>query len=255
MKEKKSYSRIIESLGEWNNLQKGQKINLFHHCVEKGINSFFVDYSQPQHFSSSVGTAFSESGLSRDEIQFIAFLGAEPAQADSMVDQVEQLLELLDTDYLDLLIVDLKVSSEEIISAVERLRAQEKLKEIGIFESRMGEHSEFLKDFPAGASFSKLKFSENSLKLLHSAEIYSENITQILFLESYNYPEETQEARNMAAKYNLSFQELIFAWLLHHPAHFHLAVSGNTETAIDKAVKSLNLHFIKEDFNKLPNFL
>src|SRR5690606_35901114 len=105
-----------------------------------------------------LGTAFSESGLSRDEIQIIAAPKKEITKAEELINEVEKILILMDTDYLDLLLLDFTTPYEDIIAAVEQLRAQEKVVEIGVLEEKPGEKKDFLKDFPASAVLSSFRF-------------------------------------------------------------------------------------------------
>ena len=255
MKQKNSYSRIIQDLEEWDNLSKGAKISLFHHCVEKDITSFLINFSGSSGYSHDLGTAFSESGLSRDEIQIIAAPKKDITKADDLVAEAEKILNLMDTDYLDLLLLDLAMPYEEIIKAVEQLRAQEKLVEIGILEDKPGEKADFLKDFRASAVLSSFRFTPAAVKSFTLAEAAAREITHMILPVSGDWENEHEELKNMAQKYQLRPKELLFAWLLHHKAHFHPVLKGNSEAVIDSAVKAFKIHLIEEDFDKLPKRL
>lgn len=252
MRQRNSYSRIIQDPADWEPLSKGTKLQLFQHCIEKDITTFLI-YSSGK-YDHSLGTAFSESGLSRDEIQFIA-AAQNLRSEEEIVARVEEILEFLDTDYLDLLILNFDLSSDLLLSVIQRLRAQGKIVEIGVFEEHTGKQSRFLKNFPASATLSTFRFSPAAIKTLTLAKEGPAETTQMLMLESGNWESEHEELKKMATKYNLRPKELLFAWLLHHEGHFHPVIKGSSEAVIDSAVKAFHTKLIEEDFRKLPERL
>lgn len=255
MKQRNSYSRIVQDLEEWSELSKGSKIRLFQHCIEKGISSFLINFSKSHNYDHGLGTAFSESGLSRDEVQLIAVLDKGITKTEELIEQVEKILNLMDTDYLDLIILDFAGPHEEIIAAIEQLRAQEKLVEIGVLEEKPGDKSEFLKEFPASATLSAFKFTPAAVKSLTLAEAASEETTQMIIPVSGDWENENESLKKTAEKYNLRPKELLFSWLLHHRAHFHPVIKGDSEAVIDSAVNAFHATIIDEDLEKLPERL
>lgn len=255
MKQRNSYSRIIQDLEEWDSLSKGAKIRLFQHCIEKDISSFLINFSHSTNYQHSLGDAFSESGLSRDEVQLIGVPKKGITKADDLIEQVEKILNLLDTDYLDLLLLDFSGSHEETILAIEQLRAQEKIVEIGVLEEKPGAQKELLQDFPASAVLSTFSFTPAAVKTLTLAEATHEETTKMIIPVSGDWENENESLKKTADKYNLRPKELLFAWLLHHKAHFHPVIKGNSEAVIDSAVKAFHTSIIDEDLEKLPERL
>lgn len=255
MKQRNSYSRIVQDLEEWHALSKGTKIRLFQHCIERDISSFLINFSTSGNYDHGLGAAFSESGLSRDEIQFIGVLEKGITKADDLIAQVEKILNLLDTDYLDLILLDFAGSFEEVISAIEQLRAQDKVVEIGVLEEKPGEKKDFLKDFPASAVLSTFKFTPAAVKTLTLVEAASEEATHMIIPVSGNWENEHEGLQKAAKKYNLRPKEFLFAWLLHHRVHYHPVIKGNSEALIDSAVNAFHTSIIEEDFEKLPERL
>ena len=255
MRQRNSYSRILQDLENWEHLSKGEKIHLFHHCIEKDITSFTLNFSHSSSYDHGLGTAFSESGLSRDEIQFIAALSEKANTAEDIFQEVEKILKILDTDYLDLLLLNLDAPPEAIIKTIERLRAQGQIVEIGIIEKRPGEKKEFLKDFPASATLSTFRFTPAAVKSLTLAEAAPQETTQMIIPESGDWENEHEALKNVAEKYGLRPKELLFSWLLHHKAHFHPVIKGNSEAGIDSAYKAFHTSIINEDLEKLPERL
>lgn len=250
MRQRNSYSRIIQDLAEWDSASKGHKIQLIHHCVEKDITSFLVNTGSAA-YDHSLGTAFSESGLSRDEIQFVATI-ENLKDEEKIIEEASKILELLDTDYLDLLLLDFNLPSQMLFSIIKRLRVQGKIVEIGVLEERPGSESQLLKEFPASATLSTFTFSPAAIKTLTLAKEGPAETSQMLLLKSGDWENENQELREMADKYDLRPKELLFAWLVHHEGHFHPVIQGNSEAVIDSAVKAFHTKLIEEDFKKLP---
>ncbi|MGB7785839.1 MAG: aldo/keto reductase [Salinimicrobium sp.] len=252
MRQKNSYSRLIWDLELWEHKPKGGKIHLFHHCVEKDITSFFIDTSEfvvtPK---DSLGTALSESGLSRDEIQLIGGIRETGLDSDAIISKVEELLLNLKTDYLDLLLIDISSSYETVLPAVERLRSQGKIMETGIFEKKL-EEKDLPENIEVNATFSPWKYSPAAVKLLNLDRPSKEDITEMLFLDTM---EAGDELREMAEKYSLTPQQFLLAWLLQHPSHFHPVLKGNELQAIDAAVKAFHTTLIREDREKFPKQL
>lgn len=255
MRQRNSYSRIIQDPEAWDQLSKGKKIQLFQHCVEKGITTFLIDLSGSGTYSHDLGTAFSESGLSRDQIQMVACPGRNLTDEETILDRVENILNLLDTDYLDLLILDFDAPSEVLLSSIKKLRARGKIVEVGILERRPGEKKEFLEDFPASAALSTFSFTPAAVKSLTLAEAASEGMTQMVIPESGDWENEHEELEMVASKYNLRPKEILFAWLMHHKAQFHAVIKGNSEAVIDSAYKAFHTSVIEEDLKKLPEKL
>lgn len=252
MRQRNSYSRIVQDPTDWHTLSKGSIIQLFQHCVEKDITSFLINNHGT--YNHSLGTAFSESGLSRDEIQFIAAV-QDLQEEEEIISRIDKILEFMDTDYLDLLILNSKCSAEVLLSVVQRLRAQGKIVETGVFEDQPGKQSPFLEDFPASARLSAFRFSPGAIKTLTLAKEAPAETTQMLLLESGDWENDHEGLKKIAEKYELRPKELLFAWLLHHKGHFHPVIKGNSESGIDAVVKAFHTQLIDEDFNKLPERL
>ena len=252
MRQRNSYSRIIWDLELWEQKPKGAKIQLFHHCVEKDITSFYIDTSE---FTISpkdaLGTALSESGLSRDEIQLIGGIREENPNAEKIISKVEELLNNLKTDYLDLLLIDFSSSPKEIKSALEQLKSQGKITETGLLKKDFRKQEE-VDDISIQATLAPWKYSPASVKMLSLERAPAENITEMLFLELEAPGEKTVEA---AKKYQLSGKEFVLAWLLQHPAHFHPILKGGEQEEIDAAVKAFHTTLIREDREKFPKQL
>lgn len=252
MRQKNSYSRIIWDLKGWEHRAKGPKIQLFHHCVEKGITSFYIESSDFEVApKDALGTALSESGLSRDEIQLIGGIKQNDLNFEEIVQKTEELLLNLKTDYLDLLIVDLSANIEVIVPALERLRSQGKIIEVGTFQKDPDQNTTS-EEIELRASFLEWKYTPAAVKLLSRDRTPSEDVTEMLFLD---VTDAGPEIEPMAEKYQLSKKQFLLAWLLQHPAHYHPVLKGNLIEAIDAAAKAFHTTIIEEDRKKFPEQL
>ncbi|NJW52843.1 aldo/keto reductase [Salinimicrobium oceani] len=255
MRQRNSYSRIVQDPVQWEEVSKGKKIQLFHHCIEKGISTFLVDLSSSASYSHDLGTAFSESGLSRDQVQLIACPGRELREEEEILTRVEKILDLLDTDYLDLLLLDFEAPADVLLNSTEKLRARGKIVELGILKKNFGELRDTSEKFPASATISTFSFTPAAFKSLTLAEPASSETTQMIIPESSTWENEHKELKLLAQKYELRPKELLFSWLLQHRAQYHTVIKGNTETGIDSAYKAFHTSLIEEDFENLPKKL
>lgn len=256
MRQKNSYSRIIQGLTYWENESYGDKIRLFQHSVERDMTSFLaVGPDRETLTENSLGTALSESGLSRDEIQLLAGMTEVPQSADQLVEQVEQILDHLKTDFLDLFFLDLKVPEKITIPAIERLISQGKIHETGIYEDNGPLNAEQTKNDVFRASLHDWKITPASMKSLTLKTAASVDLSEMIwthFMEADQFGKTLEEMSN---KYELSSRELTLAWLLQHPAHFYPVIKGNTVDLIDSAFKAQHKKLIEEDWKNLPKKL
>lgn len=249
MRKKNSYSRLVQDLEEWEQVSKGIKIQLFHHAIEKGITSFHINFSKGSHITKNIGTAFSESGLSRDEVQLIGSLGEEISTANEIVLATDKILENLKTDYLDLLFIPSHLSLEESSSAIEILKSQGKIFERGLFLKNF-EPEKPQNELTLNARIRQVLTTSAALKLLNNMKGYSKDTAEMLLLkneEAYDFPELLKE---MSTKYDLLPRQFVISWLLQHPADFHAVIKGKSEDSIDEAHKALRTTIINEDWQK-----
>lgn len=253
MRQKNSYSRLIWDLQQWEDKTKGTKIQLFHHCVEKDITSFYIDTSEFTVSPKNVlGTALSESGLSRDEIQLIGGIKEKDLDPKEVISRTEDLLLNLKSDYLDILLVH-SSSLEAMLPALERLKAQGKIMETGVFKNDI--RDELPENIELHASLSSWKYSPAATKTLTLEKASSKDITEMLFLDIAAADVPNDEFQKMAEKYQLSQQQFLLAWLLQHPMHYHPVLRGDRQEDIDAAVKAFHTKLIREDREKFPKQL
>ena len=244
MIERSEYSPLIQKVANWNKLEKGTIIRLLHVCIENGFTAFDVSgVFENQSMESSFGTALSESGLSRDEIQLITRINLE--DMDNVEEHVEKLLLQLGVDYLDLLILEDIQDIAHSAQLLEKLSTQAKLSEFGIVGLPPGPFQETgLKVRVFQTSFELL-----SNRILHKLEVgQSEGERWRVFIDWPVHQPSGETLNNaftdLVKKYEVSQQDLFLLWLLQHPVSFNFMVGGNTETEIDRfgKLKQVKLH-------------
>lgn len=256
MRQKNSYSRIIQGVTYWENESYGDKIRLFQHSVERDMTSFLaVGPDRKTLTENSLGTALSESGLSRDEIQLLAGMTSPPQSSDELVEQVEEILEHLKTDFLDLYFLDLEVPAEITMPAVERLISQGKIHETGIYVENKLTQAQQIQGKGIRANLMNWKITPASMKSLTLNTPASEDLTEMAWTHLLEIDQFGKTLEEMSRKYELSTRELILSWFLQHPAHYHPVIKGNTVDLIDSAAKAQHKKLIEEDWNNLPKKL
>ena len=259
MRQKNSYSRILQGLTYWENESYGDKIRLFQHSVERDMTSFLaIGPNRETLTENSLGTALSESGLSRDEIQLLAGMTYLPKSTDDLIAQVEEILDHLKTDYLDLLFLDLKTPSEITMPAIERLFSQGKILETGIYDLHHPinlNNSELKGAKNVHANLTDWNFTSASMKSLTLNKPASEDLTEMVWIHLMEIDKFRKPLEALSHKYELSVSELALAWFLQHPAHFHPIIKGNTVELIDSAARAQHKKLIEEDWNNLPKKL
>lgn len=253
MKQKNSYSRIIQGITSWERAAWGDKIRLFQHCVEKDITSFLaVGPNRETLQDNSLGTALSESGLSRDEIQLISGVRKLPKTPEELIAQVEESLEHLKTDYLDLFFLDLHSPAEIVMPAVERLFSQGKILETGVYDLHAPSVTVPMEKNSVKANLTDWKFTPATMKSLTLKQSGTGDLSEMVWIRLWESKEYDRLLEPFAQKYEHSAQEILLSWFLQHPAHFHPVLEGNKIEYIDSAAKAHHLKLIEEDWKNLP---
>ncbi|HET8753465.1 MAG TPA: aldo/keto reductase [Salinimicrobium sp.] len=249
MREKNSYSRFVQNVFGWTALEKGEMIQLLHHCVEHNITSFEnADFQGKNHTTQKFGTALSESGLSRDEIQLISKYNS--ANKAGLMETVDQVLLHLDTDYLDLLLLDNSEKNPEIHDDIEQLFNQGKILELGALNMKISEMED--SDFIFHATQINLPISSfQDLKNIIPEIHPSEEIVNLLYCDLNRNFSRFEAAAEMCKKYDLNEDQILLMWLLKHPSHLHLVINYSEKEKISAATDIREKLFAPIDWEKL----
>ncbi len=257
MRKKNTYSRIIQNVFSWDNeqesFQKGKMIHLLHCCVEHDITSFDASSENGETVKKTFGTALSESGLSRDEIQLIGKL--KNSSEKSIFSQVEELLLNMRTDYLDLILLQNPQQPETVKNDLEKLSSQGKISEVGGFNLQPQEMTAFKGHFPLSANYSEFNFSASEENEQPSEEFSEEIVQMIGFdIKKIHSLVKNDIFEQLSKKYHCDQTHLLLSWLLNHPSHLHPVISFGSEEEISHAAKSKDIGLDPVDWQKI-NFL
>lgn len=233
MKERPAYSRIILNTLPWERMQKGRIIRLLHESVQVGSTFFIVSGPRKEEIPRVFAAAYSESGLSRDEIQLIAE-EVNPTAA-GLEDRVDELLGKLGTDYFDLLLLSTVAEPQALVEVFEKLWNQGKVCEVGIRGLPPGPfHTSGFSISVFCTSFEVLNIEQ--LDRLDSAQGESGFIRLLIDWDDQylNRPALEAALTELCHKYNLSLQELIKAWLLQHPSLLSVVLSASNEREMER---------------------
>ena len=254
------YSRFLQQTAGWEQkLQKGEVINLLHRCVELDITSFLVtDLRGNVPAGDRFGAAISESGLSRDQIQLIAVVTV----GKDIMGQVEQALLKSDTDYLDLLLLDISFSKEEIAESLEMLLSRGKILEIGSIGLRFPRKDILDENLPLMANLVTWEAgaSEKSGGLLLK-NLTSEEMTNMIWADPQNNQEifrridQNAQAKELLDKYVINPEQLVTSWLLAHPAHLHPVIAANDNETITSVAETRKIRITEKELSLLTQIL
>lgn len=255
MKERNAYSRMVQSVADWEDLKKGKIIELFQSCVEHNITSFVHEsYFKRRKTGELLGTALSESGLSRDEIQLISKMPEKDHENLSFAEAVDNELLVLETDYLDLFLLHRKDLTSENLSEIERLSAQGKLKEIGGIDFEPA-HIEQLQSFvPVHANF--IKPEADFLQVAQELQKTSfGTLDFFIWLRKSYFSEKTEGqkafAEELAEKYEVSPFQIFLSWILKQYQNVHPVLQFSDEEKIAAAANSKHIFLAPKDADKM----
>ena len=202
------------------------------------------------------GTALSESGLSRDEIQLISKYGAPETDADKLIRTVEDALLDLETDYLDLLLLDYPHLTPEFGDAVERLRSQGKVMEVGGLNLEESQVRDF--SLPLGVNQIPSTFStRDALKNIPTVVSAAEEIDHFVWCghEKAAFENGSAIMIELCDKYQIPQDKLYLKWILQHPSHLHPIICSSEKEGITAAVSSREKQLDPVDWQKIQLIL
>lgn len=276
---KNKYSNIIAGTMTWgawgNNLNKTKMLERIHHCIENGITTFdhadiYGDYSTESDF----GNAFIESGIDRNNVQFITkcgiqYLGKSRPELkvkhynytkDYIIASAEQSLKNLKTDYIDLFLLHRPsplMDPEVIAEAFETLRNTGKVKHFGV-SNFTASQMELVKQH-AEISTNQIEFSLTQHSAMHDGTLdymKTNNIGAMSWSPLGSvFREDTEQTRrihkqlgDLLEKYNATEDQLLLAWILKHPANIRPVIGTTNTNRMTNAVKATDIELDLEDW-------
>ena len=242
--------------GAWGKQFKTDKMQaLIDETISLGINTFdHADIYGGYTTEAEFGKAFQQSSVPRESVYFISKCGIQfPCEqrplsvkhydytAKHIRMSVEQSLKNLKTDYLDVLLLHRPsplMDAEIIAKVVQQLLTEGKIKSLGVSNFTPPQMDLIKKEI-------HIQWNQIECSLTHETPLFDGCLDYLKVHEigamawsplgSYFKENSTQEKRiqktmrPLLEKYNCSEDQLLLAWLMHHPSQIYPVV-GTTST-------------------------
>lgn len=266
------FSRIVAGVWKWNNESIHEQC--IHAALECGITTFdhadiYGGYGAEEVFGSIVKR---NAGM-RSKMELVTKCGIKllsdkrpshrikhyDTSYEHIIASVEKSLTNFDTDYIDLLLIhrpDPLLNTEEVAEAFDELERSGKVLYFGVsnFTSTQFEHLQ------SSLSMS-LVTNQIELSLFKSESLFN-GLTDVMQThyagvmawsplgsgKIFNDTEKIKQLEVIAQGYNVSVSQLMFAWLLRHPASI-FPITGTTQPQrIVETAKSLAIDLDRQDW-------
>ncbi|MBO6607689.1 MAG: aldo/keto reductase [Psychroserpens sp.] len=258
-------------------LQKTEIIDLMGHCIENGITTFdHADIYGGYTTESDFGKAFKDSGIDRTSIELISKCGIQYLSdnrnnsvkhynysKDYIIWSAENSLNLLNSDYLDLLLLHRPsplMQPEEIAEAISNLKSRGLIKSFGVSNFTASQMA--LINKYSTIDVNQIEFSLTQHSAMHDGildHMMTNTVTPMAWSPLGSvFREDTEQNRRihkqlgaLLEKYNASEDQLLLAWILKHPSLIHPVIGTTTKKRITDAANAINIELELEDWFKI----
>ena len=261
--------------GKWGKqLSTAEMIGLMNHCVENNITTFdhadiYGDYTNEEDF----GKAFAKSGIDRNNIQLISKCGIQfnvkersnrvkhyDYSKDYIIQSVERSLKMLQTDYLDLLLLHRPsplMDPSEIAEAIDQLKNEGKIKQFGVSNFSPSQIQLIEKNNKVEANQVEFSLTSNGVMNDGSLDDCIANDRLAMSwspLGSYFREESKANFRvkevltKLTKKYDATEDQLLLAWILKHPSKIHPVVGTATPQRLKLAMDAVAIAMDLQDW-------
>lgn len=261
--------------GKWGKqLSTAEMIALMNHCVENKITTFdhadiYGDCTNEEDF----GKAFSKSSIKREDVQLISKCGIQfnvkersnrvkhyDYNASYIISSVERSLKMLQTDYLDLLLLHRPsplMDPSEIAEAIDKLKIEGKIKQFGVSNFSPSQIQLIEKEIQVEAN--QVEFSLSSNKVMNDGTL-DDCVTFDRLAMSWSplgsYFREDSKANlriktvlaDLTKKYGATEDQLLLAWILKHPSTVHPVVGTATPQRLKLAMDAVDIDMELQDW-------
>ncbi|MDA8640073.1 aldo/keto reductase [Flavobacteriaceae bacterium] len=273
-----TFSKIIAGTMTWGawgkNYTTSEMSNLIEDSLELGISTFdHADIYGGYTTEADFGEAFNQSNVDRSKVQFITKCGIQyPSEqrplevkhydysAEHIIWSTEKSLQNLKTDYVDVLLLHRPsplMDPKEIAKAFDHLKSQGKVKSFGVSNFTASQMS--LLSSENLIEWNQIECSLTQSNLMFDDTLNYMSINQIGAmawspLGSYFKEDNNQNKRikpllsKMCSTYNASEDQILLAWLLHHPANIHPIVGTTQKERLKDAVDALSIKLKIQDW-------
>lgn len=273
-----SYSKLIAGTmlwGSWGKeMTKAKRIELIETAYDVGISSFdhadiYGNYTTENDF----GTAFYESGLSRDNVQFISKCGIAMVcenkpyktkhynySSSYIIDAVHNSLRSLKTEYLDLLLLHRPsplLDPEEVAKAINFLLDSGKILSFGVSNFNSTQIDLLANYMPIHVNQIEISLTRNEpmfngqLSYCQRKNILPMSWSPLGILKKpqSQWPSKLRYAiLKLSEKYDCGFASIALAWLLKHPSKIHTVLGTTNPNRLREAQRALQIELNEEDW-------
>ena len=272
------FSRIISGTMTWgawgaqmSPLEMQQQIERYYAL---GITTFdHADIYGGYTTEAEFGAAFRKTKIVRDQVQFITKCGIQmPCEARPLPIKhydysakhiqrsVENSLKLLQTDYLDLLLLHRPspmLEIEAVAQTITKLKKEGKVKTFGVSNFTPTQIQLLQKEIPP-------MWNQIECSLTHEIPLFdgtldflnAQNIGTMAWspLGSYFKKDSKKKSRikecldSLCQKYNCSEDQLLLAWLLSHPSKIYPVVGTTSTERMEKALQASTVNLELTDW-------
>lgn len=261
--------------GKWGKQHSAaEMVALMNHCVENNITTFdhadiYGDYTNEEDF----GKVFNKSGIKRENIQLISKCGIQfdvkersnrvkhyDYDKDYIISSVERSLKMLQTDYLDLLLLHRPsplMNPSEIAEAVDKLSEDGKIRQFGVSNFTPSQIQLIEKEVQVEANQVEFSLSSNAVMndgTLDDCITYDRLAMSWSPLGSYFREESKANDRikkvlvELTKKYDATEDQLLLAWVLKHPSSVHPVVGTATPKRLKMAMEAVAINLELQDW-------
>ena len=279
---KSHFSKIIAGTMSWGvwgkNFNTNEVQRMIQTTVDLGISSFdHADIYGGYTTESAFGTAFSKTGISRSSVQFISKCGIQLKTLNRsnelkhydcskayIIASAEASLKHLQTDYLDVLLIHRPsplMHPYEVMEAIERLKKEGKINYFGV--SNFTPSQVDLIASEVAIAVNQIEFSAVQCQALFDGrldQMLTQKITPMAWAPLGGiFSEETtpqkkrilDQLESLAAVYNATPDQLMLAWILHHPSGIHPVIGSTNLERIKAASNAVSIHLSTQDWFKI----
>lgn len=188
---------------------------------------------------------------------------------DHIIESAEQSLANLNTDYIDLLLIhrpDPLMNPVEIALAFEKLEKDGKVLNFGVSNFNPLQYLGLSKHFNDKLVTNQIEYSpvilehfdNGNMDFFMNEQIHPMGWSPLAFGQLFN-PKDKKSSRiavklhEIAEELNISFDTLIYAWILYHPAKVIPIVGSGKIDRLKKAVDALDVKITREQWYEIYN--
>lgn len=266
-------------------LDANQTRQVIETCMQIGMNFFdHADIYGGGESEQRFRQGLQLTSIQRDEMMIQSKLGIRQGMydfsKDYIVQSVEGILQRLGTDYLDILLLhrpDILVEPEEVAEAFEHLYHSGKVKSFGVSNHNIYQIELLKKYVNQPLIINQLQFGPAHTVMideginvntkypagiqrggdilnycrLHGITIqpwspFQVDLSQGLFMKHPDYQTLTQKIQDFSDVYGVSFEAMVLAWILRHPAKMQPIVGSMNPERLEKIAQADQVDLSRE---------